>query len=80
MGALHDLTALEQAGHIRAGRLSPVELIEHYLERIERLDHVVGAFVTRTPDRARAAAAGAEAQAVDARRDALARWRVGRRR
>lgn len=51
-GALHDLTALEQAAAIRAGDLSPVELAEHYAIRAERLDPEVGAFITLEPDRA----------------------------
>lgn len=48
MADLHDLTALEQAAAIRAGEVSPVELVEHYLTRIERLSDQVGAFVTVT--------------------------------
>jgi len=50
---LHDLTALEQAAAIRSGELSPLELTDHYLDRIERLNERVGAFVTVTADRAR---------------------------
>ena len=46
MAELHDLTALEQAGAVRRGEVSPVELAEHHLARA---DHV-GAFVTRTPE------------------------------
>ncbi len=61
MADLHELTALEQAAAIRRRELSPVELVEHYLERIERLNPAVGAFVTVTSDRARAAAGDAEA-------------------
>ena len=60
MAYLHDLTALEQAAAIRAGELSPVELVDHYLARIERINTTVGAFVTVTADRARAAAREAE--------------------
>jgi amidase len=47
---LHDLTALEQAAAIRAGELSPVELVIHYVERIHTLDASLGTFVTATPD------------------------------
>jgi len=54
---LHDLTALEQGAAVKAGEVSPVELVEHYLGRVERLDRSLGAFVTVTPERARAAAA-----------------------
>jgi amidase len=57
---LHDLTALEQAAAVRRGEVSPTELVEHCLARIEALDAGLGAFVTVTPDRARAAAAAAE--------------------
>jgi amidase len=48
----HDLTALEQAAAIRAGELSPVELVSHYLDRIGRLDAELGAFLTITADQA----------------------------
>jgi amidase len=69
MGELHDLTAVEQAAAIRAGSLSPVELTEHYLARMERLDAALGAFITRTPEIARKQAADAEATALAARRE-----------
>lgn len=48
MSALHDLTALELADLVRRREVSPVELVEHYLARVDE----VGAFVLRTPDRA----------------------------
>lgn len=69
MGELHDLSAVEQAAAIRDGSLSPVELTEHYLTRIERLDATLGAFITVTPETARKQAAEAEAEAVAARRE-----------
>ena len=50
MGDLHDLTALEQGSAVRTGEISPVELVEHYLTRIDRLSDTVGAFVTVTGD------------------------------
>ena len=56
MAELHDLTALEQGELIRKGEVSPLELTEHYLDRVDRLDDV-GAFVTPTPDQARDGAA-----------------------
>src|SRR5919107_4836506 len=59
---LHDLTALEQAAAVRAGEVSPTELVEHSLARIEALDGGLGAFLTVTPERARAAARRAEAR------------------
>jgi amidase len=62
---LHDLTLLEQAAEIRASRLSPVELVEHYLNRIEALSETVGAFVTVTAELARDAAKLAEAAVGD---------------
>ncbi|MHB8452140.1 MAG: amidase [Mycobacteriales bacterium] len=74
MSELHDLTALEQAAAIRSGQLSPVDLVEHYLSRIDRLDRAgghgegVGAFVTVTADSAREQARAAEAAAGAARR------------
>ncbi len=49
---VHDLTALEQGALVARGELSPGALVEHYLERLARLDDV-GAFVLATPDRAR---------------------------
>ena len=35
---LHDLSALEQAAAVRAGEVSPTELVEHYLARIAAHD------------------------------------------
>ena len=60
MGELHDLTLLEQAAAVRNREVSPVDLVEHYLARIERLNETVGAFVHVAPDLARAAAKDAE--------------------
>ena len=69
MSNLHDLTALEQAAAVRAGDLSPVDLVSHFLERIDRLGAPLGAFVTLTPDlaldQARAAADRARAGGED---------------
>jgi amidase len=62
---LHDLTALEQAAAVRAREVSPTELVEHSLARIEALDAGLGAFVTVTPERARAAAAAADRAVLD---------------
>src|SRR5947199_274866 len=56
MAELHDLTALEQAAAVRAGETSPVELVDHYLARIEAHTDTVGAYVTVTADQARTAA------------------------
>jgi amidase len=58
---LHDLTALEQGAAIKAGEVGSAELVEHYLERVGRLDESLGAFVTVTADRAREAAGSVSA-------------------
>src|SRR4051794_23524208 len=60
MTQLHDLTLLEQADAVRRREVSPVELVDHYLARIERLNDEVGAFVFVAPDQARAVAKDAE--------------------
>ncbi|CAN5846668.1 amidase [soil metagenome] len=52
MTALHDLSALEQAAAVRRREVSPVELVEHYLGRIEASGDAVGAFITVTADAA----------------------------
>ena len=62
MAELHDLTALETAAAVRRGEVGPSELVEHYLDRIDRLDDQLGAFVTLTPGSARAQAEAAEAR------------------
>ena len=53
---LHHLTALEQLDWLRRGRVTPVDLVEHYLARIERLNADLGAFTTVTAAAARARA------------------------
>ncbi|HEX7356033.1 MAG TPA: amidase [Mycobacteriales bacterium] len=67
MTELHDLTALEQAAAIRTREISPVELTEHYLARIDRHSADLGAFVTVIPERAldQAKAAAAAVAAGD---------------
>ena len=62
---LHDLTLLEQAAAVRSREVSPVELVDHYLERIDRLNDDVGAFVFVVADQARATAKGAERAVID---------------
>ncbi len=57
---IHDLTAVRQAALFRRRELSPVEVTDHYLDRIERLGDEVGAFVTVTPELARRQARNAE--------------------
>ena len=51
---LHDLSALEQGAAIRAGEISSADLVAHYGERAERLNPMLGAFVTLVSDRAAA--------------------------
>jgi len=63
MNAAADLVfmpASEQAAFIRARKLSPVELTDAYLARIEALNPKLNAFITVTADRARADARAAE--------------------
>ncbi len=50
---LHELTALAQWELVQRGEVTPLELAEHYLHRIEALNPRVGAFVTVTADAAR---------------------------
>ncbi|WBU38257.1 amidase [Homoserinibacter sp. YIM 151385] len=60
MFELHHLTALEQLDWLRRGEVTPLELVDHYLARIERLDTgegALGAFATVTPEAARRRAA-----------------------
>ena len=61
MSDLAFLTLAEAAKQIAARKLSPVELTEAYLARIEALDHLLDSFVTLTAERARAEAKAAEA-------------------
>jgi amidase len=44
--------AVEQAKLIRSKTVSPLELVELYLERIDRLDNTLGSYFTVTADRA----------------------------
>jgi amidase len=66
---IHDLTATELAAAIRARRLSPVEVTDHYLDRIGRLNDQVGAFYTVTAELAREQAARAEKAVAESRGD-----------
>ncbi len=68
MTEIHDLTALELAASIRRGELSPVEITDHYLDRIGRLNEQTGAFYTVTADLAKEQAAAAEQAAADSRK------------
>jgi amidase len=60
MADLHDLTMLEQVAAMRRREFSPRELAAHYLDRIERHNEALGAYVTVTPELAMAQAEAAE--------------------
>src|SRR5215472_7925577 len=64
---IHDMTVLELAAAIRSGELSPVEITDHYLARIDRLNADTGAFYTVTADLAMEQAAAAEEAAAEHR-------------
>ncbi len=57
---LATLTISETAPKVRAGEVSPVALTKLYLERIERLNPLLGAYLTPTPESALEEAAAAE--------------------
>ncbi|MDX2159148.1 MAG: amidase [Hyphomicrobiaceae bacterium] len=60
---------LAEAGHLIAARkLSPVELTDALIARIERLDPMFHAFIRQMPEQARAAARTAEAEIMAGRR------------
>ena len=59
---LHDLPIAELAGLIAARKLSPVELTEALIQRVERYDAQTRAFITPTFDLARRLARAAEAE------------------
>ena len=69
MTDIHDLTVTELAAAIRAGEVSPVQVTDHYLDRIDRLNEQVGAFYTVTHDLAREQAAAAEQAVMAWRQD-----------
>jgi amidase len=60
MAEPYELSALEQWRLLRSGELGVVELTEHYLERIGRLNPELGAFHTVTAERAITRATGLE--------------------
>lgn len=58
------IPAHEQANLVARKEVSPVELCEAVIERIEKLDHRVGAFITVASEQALAAARNAEIRAM----------------
>ena len=65
--ALPYISLTEAAALLKARRLSPVELTQAVLDRIERVDASVGAFITVTRDEALQAARAAEQEIVRGR-------------
>src|SRR5256884_7230236 len=59
---LHDLSIAELAGLIAARKLSPLELTEALIQRVERYDAQTRAFITPTFDLARRQARAAETE------------------
>jgi amidase len=57
--------ATEQARLVREREVSPVELVQTYLERIEKFDQTINSYVTVTADAALDAARAAEAAVSD---------------
>ena len=60
-----DLEISAVAPLLRERRLSPVELTDAYLERIQRLDPSLNSYIRVMPDQARAAARQAEREIAD---------------
>nr|WP_258572598.1 amidase [Actinomadura parmotrematis] len=60
------MTAMRLAAAIRSRELSPVEVADHYLARIDRLNDQVGAYIAVTPEIARAQAREAEKRVLEA--------------
>lgn len=60
MTEIHDLSAHRIAALIRGRELSPVEVTEYFLDRVERLDPHYGAYIVVTPEEALNQARNAE--------------------
>ncbi|MFK0294031.1 amidase [Streptomyces sp. NPDC090442] len=63
----HELSLAAAADAIRARELSPVELVDSVLDRIEQVEPQLGAYVTVTAERARRSARAAERETADGR-------------
>ena len=61
-GALHSLGTAELAQEIAAGRVRAADACEHYLERIGRINGEANAYTVVLAERARVAAARADAR------------------
>ncbi len=59
---LHYMSITELASMLRAGELSPVELTQAYLDRIDALNYELGAYITVLGERAMAQARQAETE------------------
>jgi aspartyl-tRNA(Asn)/glutamyl-tRNA(Gln) amidotransferase subunit A len=59
------MEAFELSGRVRAGELSPVEVVDAVLERMDRLEPELHAFCTPTPDLAREEARRLEREVSD---------------
>ncbi|WP_324649327.1 amidase [Georgenia sp. H159] len=59
MTEIHELSALDLAAAVRSGEVGPDDVVEHTLDRAERLGPAVGAFAHLTPELAREQAADA---------------------
>jgi aspartyl-tRNA(Asn)/glutamyl-tRNA(Gln) amidotransferase subunit A len=57
---MHTRTLAQLAGDLRARRISATELTRHFLDRVERFDDTLNAFVTVTAEQALAQAAAAD--------------------
>lgn len=62
-------TACQVAAAIRSGEVSPSEVLDDYLSRVDRLDPLLNAFCLRDDERARAEARSADDTVAAARRD-----------
>ncbi|HEX7974757.1 MAG TPA: Asp-tRNA(Asn)/Glu-tRNA(Gln) amidotransferase subunit GatA [Anaerolineales bacterium] len=69
MSDLTDLTLTQAAAALRQGQVSSRELTQAYLERIERLESHLHAFLYRMPERALAQAEASDRQLAAWRRD-----------
>ncbi|MEU3019117.1 amidase [Nocardiopsis sp. NPDC007018] len=65
MTRIHELPAYRIAALVRSRELSPVEIAEHFLDRIRRLDDRYGAYVTVTEELALDQARNAEKRVVN---------------